>query len=485
MCTNQRWVRNRYTGKDVYVKCGKCAACLQEKAAYRANRIRLNEDNGNIALFVTLTYTNECVPYIRKSQPYDKNGKLIILRDVRLKHSRKEFCPFEYKVNRLKSDISVVTDFVDYNSLPELNKKAGCVGVCYYEDFKNFNKRLRQNLKRHYHVQSNFTYYGCSEYGSKSKRPHFHALYFINPKDEQAFRSAIVESWSFANPLRTARYIELARNAASYVASYVNKSSDLPTFLQKRGVKQKHSYSLGFGTHKDVFSLPKVLEKASTRSLTYAVGKSGYNSDIHILPIPRYIINRYFPKFVGFSRMSTREIHEFLLDPYKYGFKSYTSDITIDRPRQGFDRLVDLGYHKPVKQQQKLIDKLYVVSTRLNNAYAYYKKVTNKTRYDFVIDYMRVWNAYESTCEKLLHENLSFSDYYQFYINLPFENSVSYDNGTLPYSLKDYDKSKFITNPNLFTKNIEKTKKLTDVAERIARQSLLTNTSMVLMNHDV
>ena len=40
MCTNQREIVNKYTGHRLYVKCGHCPACLQEKAAYRVSRIK-------------------------------------------------------------------------------------------------------------------------------------------------------------------------------------------------------------------------------------------------------------------------------------------------------------------------------------------------------------------------------------------------------------------------------------------------------------
>ena len=40
MCVNQYLTHNIYTGRDLYVKCGKCPACLQEKAAHRLSRIK-------------------------------------------------------------------------------------------------------------------------------------------------------------------------------------------------------------------------------------------------------------------------------------------------------------------------------------------------------------------------------------------------------------------------------------------------------------
>lgn len=62
MCQNRRYVRNAYTGKYILSDCGHCPSCIQKKASRRATRIR-NNYNGNIALFVTLTYDNAGVPY--------------------------------------------------------------------------------------------------------------------------------------------------------------------------------------------------------------------------------------------------------------------------------------------------------------------------------------------------------------------------------------------------------------------------------------
>ena len=71
MCTHTRYITNRYTGDKVLVSCGKCPACLEAKALNRTNRIKNTYDGSNIALFVTLTYKNEFVPYILKSETDD------------------------------------------------------------------------------------------------------------------------------------------------------------------------------------------------------------------------------------------------------------------------------------------------------------------------------------------------------------------------------------------------------------------------------
>ena len=44
------------------------------------------------------------------------------------------------------------------------------------DDLQKFFKRLRINLKREYHEFSpKLRYYACGEYGSKTKRAHYHA----------------------------------------------------------------------------------------------------------------------------------------------------------------------------------------------------------------------------------------------------------------------------------------------------------------------
>ena len=68
MCTRQKYIYNKYLHKSILVKCGKCEACQQEKAAHRASRIRNNCSFGLVPLFITLTYTNDYVPYLTFSE---------------------------------------------------------------------------------------------------------------------------------------------------------------------------------------------------------------------------------------------------------------------------------------------------------------------------------------------------------------------------------------------------------------------------------
>ena len=64
MCTNQRLIRSPYMKRPMYVKCGRCPACMQEKAQKRVNRIHNTQNKDFVCFMVALTYSQHCAPYI-------------------------------------------------------------------------------------------------------------------------------------------------------------------------------------------------------------------------------------------------------------------------------------------------------------------------------------------------------------------------------------------------------------------------------------
>ena len=71
MCVNQRLITNPYTKRQLYVNCGKCPACLQEKAIHRVRRIKNTETDALDCMMVSLTYTRGTAPYIDRSEAYN------------------------------------------------------------------------------------------------------------------------------------------------------------------------------------------------------------------------------------------------------------------------------------------------------------------------------------------------------------------------------------------------------------------------------
>ncbi len=61
------------------------------------------------------------------------------------------------------------------------------------KDLSGFFKRLRNQLE--YYEQRRIKFYACGEYGSKEKRPHYHAIIFgLSPYDDKA-REYIISAW--------------------------------------------------------------------------------------------------------------------------------------------------------------------------------------------------------------------------------------------------------------------------------------------------
>lgn len=118
------------------VPCNKCVICRDKAARDWSTRAMCEAQTSNgYPLFVTLTYNDHCLP---------KNG---------------------------------------------VRKKAA----------QNFLKRLRINLNRYLGYDVNLRFFLCAEYGSKSARPHYHALLYNFPTLDTLKRtlSIIEKSWSY------------------------------------------------------------------------------------------------------------------------------------------------------------------------------------------------------------------------------------------------------------------------------------------------
>lgn len=103
-----------------------------------------------------------------------------------------------------------------------------------------FHKRLRISITRR-KLNLTFKYFLASEFGpqtknqhkvkSKFKRPHYHALYFVNGEDAKYFPYIFEKIWNFGFC-----YIEQCRSkerSSSYIVKYVSASGQNPYFGNK------------------------------------------------------------------------------------------------------------------------------------------------------------------------------------------------------------------------------------------------------------
>lgn len=455
MCTSMRFFVNPYDGREYLAKCGSCAACLQEKAMRRRERIEkefVSVDKRNVeCFFITVHYDNNHVPYILASdvKKFCKNeiNKLPVYRgDVKLvEYSRTDF------VDRGK-----YFDFKSYDpnkeTLPFLRSGRfgylkNRVGVIYKKDVQNFFKSLKIRLfRKGYDGLLRYTY--VTELGKDTKRPHFHALIFFEKSAQSLVESEIIASWRFSdlsrpfvnyrNGKRQVRQsIELAISPAEYVAAYLNKLSNVPLFMRKCSpFKPSSRFSYGFGTDFRFFTYDEVLQAYYKRNLRYpSEVTEGGVSTIQMVRIPRYVISKYFPKFKGYRFLTSNEIFNVLIEPAKFSEYAY---------RCGVDDVV---------QRDNII-------TMLKNRKECVLK-NSKNKKEDLFEYAKVgsniWSMFASESIKDSYEDVSTyrpETLFQHFVNLK-----DYFSGQCPsFFLDEFFERDFVRviDPNLFLLNLQK-----------------------------
>jgi len=153
---------------QVYLPCGKCAACINRKIQEWTFRLDNERINSACTYFVTLTYDNHHVPI-------NKYGKM----ELR------------------KSDIQAFLKRLRYDR--DKNPEYGIFEEHYF----------RANLKR-----EKIKYYAVGEYGTKKKRPHYHLIMF------NTSRQSILDNWELGE---VDIQIPKGSEAMGYVVKYLSK----------------------------------------------------------------------------------------------------------------------------------------------------------------------------------------------------------------------------------------------------------------------
>lgn len=356
MCINQKEITLR-DGRKHYVKCGKCPACQQERAIYNRSLINDTKKYGYVTLFITLTYSNRFIPYVSASDVIDDCGFIPVRRDYHLRRVRGVGKQYYTKV--YKDKFSVI-DYVQLSSdsldelccgLPFIRHNSGFVddkvGILYKSDIQNFFKRLRINYERNNKRSLDLLFFCVGEYGPKTKRPHYHALLTIPQSEIEAVSAAILQSWKYCDTKRLQKYIEVAKNASSYVSSYVNTYTSLSDFYREKEIRPFSTHSKYYGINNPAYSLPFIVDKINKRDLYYDVQKNQGQSIVDVSTLlPYRIIDFWFPKIQGFQRLSSNELIEVYQEPRLLA--KYARRLGYEYPQRN-DIIVDVdGFKKKI-----------------------------------------------------------------------------------------------------------------------------------------
>lgn len=352
MCTQQRWIKNKYDGSTHFVKCGHCKACQQEKSIARTSRIRDEfESGGRRSLFVTLSYRDSFVPYILKddlrSYRVGRLDYVPVRRDAHVRRTKSgtkfvKFTPvqvidevyssdmYRYGVYRpLEGIDSEWSELMAWNNMHRVDG-FGChhfkrdrIAVIRRKDVQDFFKRLRAWIGYNYNssvkYEVSYEYFYATEYGGKYGRPHCHVL--LSFPDEQGldavFKQAIIASWSYANLAGLPRSIETPRDPASYLSSYVNCDSYVPAPLRRAAAwSSSHRASHRLGVHHQDLDYKAVRAAllSGNRRRTISRTSKGVTTVLDV-PYPSYIVDKYWPKFKGVARLADYEILRLISRP--------------------------------------------------------------------------------------------------------------------------------------------------------------------------
>lgn len=368
MCTNIKPVRNPYTGKVIYAKCGECPSCQLDRAKRQLVRLVNTNMKDRFNLFFSLTYDNNHVPYVKLSD-LDFGVEVPVYRQCDSKYVQPKGLSFPYlrhKFGEYQIDAFTLTSKADYRrlkltkSLPNpVDMKLGeVVAVCCNQDFSKFIKRFCINFyratgKKIQSADRSFGYYRVSEYGPTTFRPHFHVLFTfasdLRPYYEQ-IKAAIVKSWPMCNPDEFSNKehgIQEAISPNDYISKYTCRPADMPKALQVAHIRARPSFSTFIGRDNVQFNGDHFLACIANKAMEYVSPKrlSSGLSVLTSLCLPRYVTRWFIPAIKSAYKFTDGEIEGLCRNPesclpllfskgYTYDeYKSLVNNINIRKAR--------------------------------------------------------------------------------------------------------------------------------------------------------
>ena len=283
--------------------CGHCTACSVVSGNKKDLLIQAHSSKFKQVAFVTLTFSNDNLPFARLIDVNDKT----------------------YLVDNDFPDVILAEcDLMSDDDKSNLYDKFRCFngnyfhrGLIPYLDYTLlhlFLASLRQSLRQkrirvyddsskksfHYEKNDNFSetkvnYFYVGEYGTRSLRPHFHFLFFFDdPEFYTRLAKTISKIWIYGSVNS-----QIANGcASSYLASYVASNVCIPTLLKSSSIRPKSRHSLYFGYK--LFETFKKKVIFNVNSFTNDVYFQSNGKTKHI-PFTSSYLNSIYPKQVGFN----------------------------------------------------------------------------------------------------------------------------------------------------------------------------------------
>lgn len=463
LCESPRYITNRYSHELIKVDCGNCPACLLSKASKRSYRCNLQQSLSKYCYFVTLTYSSMYLPKANinlMSELYPDDPDLIDTENwdtlyefkvvPRIATKRFDFHDEEYSFRFISnpSRVAYLKKQCDGSNGGVYPQYANTVPYLNYADYQYFAKRLRKYIYTDINKYEKIHSFVVGEYGPVHFRPHFHLLlFFDSPQLSQNITRYIRKAWRFGNS-----DVESARNgASSYVASYVNSRSILPSIFTAH---RKISIFSRFSNHFAQSVFEKAFEKTETRESSFLDGVQCVVSGKLTQVRPwGSCLDRFYPRFevnVGTDVFKCQQLIATLskVDHYlaTYGYIGEMS--VLEKSRLLFNLISQSYannslYHRCNSLLSYIFNscrlRSYVVSSPEQGTNAIYRLLTKYS--SFCRNWLKIDNYSSSYYSKSIDSLLTIQ---QFYRKLDYNSlstqltlEIEYFN-TRPYTLQDH-----------------------------------------------
>jgi len=159
-------------------------------------------------------------------------------------------------------------------------------------------------------------YFIAAEYGPKQPkgkvshhRPHYHGILFTSSEEVYSYLPcAIRKSWKMCNKSNIDIQPVTDERVSGYVSKYVNGNTDLPEILRSKLTNTFYLSSRTADWCSLFYSPEKILDMYQRGTFTESVQryeKDGSCTFVDV-PVPSFVLSRYFPKAKGFSTLSPR-----------------------------------------------------------------------------------------------------------------------------------------------------------------------------------
>lgn len=311
-CEHPLLVHNPYLDKDISVPCGKCNTCLTNKSSLWVSRLEVERHNSPYTAFFTLTYAPKYLPCLTLG--WSENAFL----PDKMVHVKRDFTSLPNKRNLSDEyntfEISVTSSILAEQSTKNIMRlHADTLPYVSVYDAQTFIKRVRSKLYRRVYGTDKglqdtqkIRYFLVSEYGPTGLAPHYHGLFFFDdPRYASYLSDVLSESWQFGRI--DFKYVQ--SSATSYVAQYVNCTSNLPRVYRDTALRPFCLCS----RHRPI-GLPKVKDETvselfNTSSCLMPI-ESPEKGTVSYVPLWRTIEDRLYPKLPFNSSLSDSLRHE-------------------------------------------------------------------------------------------------------------------------------------------------------------------------------